>query len=371
MVDKTTNQHRGFGFITLKDPTKVLDVLTTQPHFINSKQIDCKIAIPKDLLNAVDNASTTNTDTTSQDASSTSKSTRNTNNSNKSHNKAKKHINTTTDNTTTCVNTQYTSKTTFTGDNKDTPLHLRKMFIGGLPPGVSIDALVDYFGKFGPIEKGIIMTDKNTGRSRGFGFIIFANQTTLNTVLNAGRCHFVCGKWIECKRAQPKDQVKHTANTELTLFSNEELFVYKHKQHQHPHQQQAMIHNDTNSSNSSSNNDIIDMKGQSFENYFNNCILNPFKNNNYPRRSILLDSNDGDDVSELKLYKNAHKTKLFSEEMDNAYAYPLTTTFKHDVCSSNSNSSDDIIIDFQDLFGPNKNTMHYKHGSVNENFKPY
>ena len=366
MVDKTTNQHRGFGFITLKDPPKVLDVLTTQPHFINSKQIDCKIAIPKDLLNAVDNASTTNTDTTSQDVSSSSKSTRNTNNSNKSHHKAKKHINTT-DNTITCVNTQYTSKTAFTGDKQDTPLHLRKMFIGGLPTGVSIDALVDYFGKFGPIEKGIIMTDKNTGRLRGFGFIIFANQTTLNTVLNAGQYHFVCGKWIECKRAQPKDQVKHTANTELTLFSNEELFVYKHKQQQ----QQSMMHNDTNSSNSSSNNDIIDMKGQSFENYFNNCILNPFGNNNYSHRSMLLDSNDGDDVSELKLYKNAHKTKLFPEEMDNAYAYPLTTTFKHDICNSNNNSSDDIIIDFKDLFGPNKDTMHSKQSSVNENFKPY
>lgn len=371
IVDKTTNQHRGFGFITLKDPNKVFDVLLTQPHIINSKQIDCKIAIPKELLNTVDSSSTSNTDTTAQDISSSCNKARQPSNAqhkkkkkkqkhSKPLSKSKDHHNTS---SPMCINTQYNCKSNFTVDNKDTPLHLRKMFIGGLPTDVSIDALVNYFGKFGPIEKGIIMTDKNTGRLRGFGFIIFANKNTLHTVLTMGHYHYVCGKWIECKRAQPKDQVKHT--NEFTMFANEELFVY---QQQYNNQLRQSTHMDNSSVNDMEMQEHMHINEQLFETYFNKCISNPLTNNNYANHSTLLDSSDGNDISKLKLYKNAHKTQLFSEENDNLYVYPLTSALNYDVCD---NSNNDIIIDLQDCFGPNKDTMSSKHSNLSETFKPY
>ena len=50
MIDKNTNHPRGFGFITLKNEEKVSEVLCTQPHYICGKKVDCKIAIPKELL---------------------------------------------------------------------------------------------------------------------------------------------------------------------------------------------------------------------------------------------------------------------------------------------------------------------------------
>ena len=394
MVDKTTNHHRGFGFITLKDPNKVLEVLLNQPHIINSKQIDCKYAIPKELLSAVDTTATTSPDTNAQDGSN-SRSNKNSPNDHPKKKKKKQKLTTPVSSSEDkgtppiCINTQYNSKNSITVDNKDTPLHLRKMFIGGLPTNIPIDAFVSYFCNFGPVDKGIIMTDKNTGRSRGFGFIVFANETTLNTVLNMGRYHYVCKNWIECKRALPKDQVKRA--NESTALASEELFVY---QQQFPHnnskhmqpQQQQQAQMFMESSGNIEDKEIQEQphnKGRLFENYFNNCILNPVTNNNYSHHTTLLDSN-GNDVSELKLYENAHKIKLFPETMDSPYTHPLTTTtHSHDTGNSNINDASTVdfqdcfgpnyasTVDFQDCFGPNKDTMRGQQSNLNENFKPY
>ena len=48
--------------------------------------------------------------------------------------------------------------------NKSIPIYMRKMFVGGLHPNLTTKSLIAYFSQFGKIEKGIIMTDKKTGR---------------------------------------------------------------------------------------------------------------------------------------------------------------------------------------------------------------
>ena len=90
--------------------------------------------------------------------------------------------------------------------NSDNSLYLRKMFVGGLHPSLTTENLISYFSQFGEIEKGIIMTDKISGKSRGFGFIIFSHQETIDKIMSYSNCHFLYGKWIECKRAQPKNK---------------------------------------------------------------------------------------------------------------------------------------------------------------------
>jgi RNA recognition motif-containing protein len=51
----------------------------------------------------------------------------------------------------------------------------KKLFVGGLAWGTSSEALKAAFSQYGDIEDAIVLTDRETGRSRGFGFVTFKN----------------------------------------------------------------------------------------------------------------------------------------------------------------------------------------------------
>lgn len=50
---------------------------------------------------------------------------------------------------------------------------MNKIFIGGLSWNTNEEGLANHFSKFGNLEEVKIITDRETGRSRGFGFITF------------------------------------------------------------------------------------------------------------------------------------------------------------------------------------------------------
>nr|CAD1844281.1 unnamed protein product [Ananas comosus var. bracteatus] len=57
------------------------------------------------------------------------------------------------------------------GNGDDTTL--TKIFVGGLAWGTQRDTMRRYFERFGEIVEAVIITDKNTGRSKGYGFVTF------------------------------------------------------------------------------------------------------------------------------------------------------------------------------------------------------
>ncbi len=50
-----------------------------------------------------------------------------------------------------------------------------KLFIGGLPWSVSSERLQEAFSDFGEVVEAKVVMDRETGRSRGFGFVTFAD----------------------------------------------------------------------------------------------------------------------------------------------------------------------------------------------------
>ena len=53
------------------------------------------------------------------------------------------------------------------------PQDERKLFVGGLPKEVSQEELNEHFSQFGEIESINLKRDLNTGRCRGFCFVIY------------------------------------------------------------------------------------------------------------------------------------------------------------------------------------------------------
>ncbi len=59
----------------------------------------------------------------------------------------------------------------------------KKLFVGGLSWGTSEDQLHTAFEQYGDVQEAKIITDRDSGRSRGFGFVTFANeQDAINAI---------------------------------------------------------------------------------------------------------------------------------------------------------------------------------------------
>ncbi|CAH0551120.1 unnamed protein product [Brassicogethes aeneus] len=79
----------------------------------------------------------------------------------------------------------------------------RKLFAGGLSWETTETQLKEYFGKYGEIESINLKTDPNTGKSRGFAFIVFNSADAIDAVVNAGE-HTINNKKIDAKKAKAK-----------------------------------------------------------------------------------------------------------------------------------------------------------------------
>jgi len=82
----------------------------------------------------------------------------------------------------------------------------RKFFVGGIPVNLSVNEFRKYFEKFGTVIDAQIITERNSGHSRGFGFVTFESDDVAHQVLNVQ--HIIQGKKVEIKKAQPKKNRK-------------------------------------------------------------------------------------------------------------------------------------------------------------------
>jgi RNA recognition motif-containing protein len=58
-----------------------------------------------------------------------------------------------------------------------------KLFVGGLPWAVTSDQLRDHFAAHGDVVEAKVVTDRQTGRSRGFGFVTYGSEEEAQNAL--------------------------------------------------------------------------------------------------------------------------------------------------------------------------------------------
>lgn len=59
----------------------------------------------------------------------------------------------------------------------------KKLFVGGLSWDTSDASLSAAFERFGPVIEAKVITDRDTGRSRGFGFVTFEAPADADTAM--------------------------------------------------------------------------------------------------------------------------------------------------------------------------------------------
>ena len=85
-------------------------------------------------------------------------------------------------------------------DRKGQPL---KLYVGNLSYSTNDSTLSDLFSQFGSVESAHVITDRDTGKSKGFGFVEFANAEIAKQAMSLNGKDFD-GRALTVNEARPK-----------------------------------------------------------------------------------------------------------------------------------------------------------------------
>lgn len=82
----------------------------------------------------------------------------------------------------------------------------KKLFVGGLSWNTSDQELGEAFERFGEITEAKVINDRETGRSRGFGFVTFVDGAAADSAISALDGSVLDGRNIRVNEAQEKSR---------------------------------------------------------------------------------------------------------------------------------------------------------------------
>ena len=80
----------------------------------------------------------------------------------------------------------------------------KKLFVGGLSWGTTDADLRKVFAPYGEITEAKVVTERDTGRSRGFGFVTFARDDDAKTAVSKMHGMTLDGRTITLNEAQER-----------------------------------------------------------------------------------------------------------------------------------------------------------------------
>jgi cold-inducible RNA-binding protein len=79
-----------------------------------------------------------------------------------------------------------------------------KLYVGNLPYNTTEDDLRNLFSQYGGVDSVAVITDRETGRSKGFGFVEFGNDSEARSAIQALSGQEYGGRALTVNEARPK-----------------------------------------------------------------------------------------------------------------------------------------------------------------------
>ena len=84
----------------------------------------------------------------------------------------------------------------------------KRIYVGNLPFSVTQEQLKELFSQYGEIEEAVVVTNKFSGRSKGFGFVSFQDDAAAEKAIAEMNKKEVEGRPLNVKEAVPFDENK-------------------------------------------------------------------------------------------------------------------------------------------------------------------
>jgi RNA recognition motif-containing protein len=81
---------------------------------------------------------------------------------------------------------------------------MSKLFIGNLPYDATSDQLAQLFAQAGNVVDAVVITDRQSGRSKGFGFVEFSNPEEAQKAIQMFNGQDYQGRNLVVNEARPK-----------------------------------------------------------------------------------------------------------------------------------------------------------------------
>lgn len=83
---------------------------------------------------------------------------------------------------------------------------MKNIFVGNLDFGATEDQLRSLFENYGTVDRVSVLTDRETGRSRGFAFVEMSNAEESERAISALNGHTLGGRALNVNEAKPREE---------------------------------------------------------------------------------------------------------------------------------------------------------------------
>jgi len=81
-----------------------------------------------------------------------------------------------------------------------------KVYVGNLAYSVTDDKLKELFSEYGEVSEAVVVKDKYSGRSKGFGFVTFSDEESAKKAISEMNEKDVDGRALKVNEAKPREE---------------------------------------------------------------------------------------------------------------------------------------------------------------------